>query len=51
MSSSTALVGAAFSRPRRVLLPWLGFCLVVSLPAGVALAQSVNGLISRHSSR
>jgi len=44
--SSTALVGAAFSRPRRVLLPWLGFCLVVSLPAGVALAQSVNGLIS-----
>src|SRR5271155_1661622 len=39
--------GAAFSTRRNAkhLLLLLAFCLAVSLPAGVAFAQSVNGLI------
>jgi hypothetical protein len=46
--SSTGLAGAAFSTPGRAkpLLLWFAVCLTVSLPAGVAFAQSVNGLIS-----
>ena len=38
---------AAFSTRRSAkYLLWIAFCLAVSLPAGVAFAQSVNGLIS-----
>jgi hypothetical protein len=47
-SRARAVAGAAFSTLRHVkyLLLLFAFCLAVSLPAGVAFAQSVNGLIS-----